>query len=165
MMRKNIIFLAFCFLFVTGSQSLAMELRSPEFKNNEVIPEKFTCHGKNINPELTISAIPAGTKNIALIFDDPDAPGGDWVHWVVFDIPVISVIKEDSVPGKQGINDFGKMNYGGPCPPSGTHRYFFRIYALDAKLHLKEKVSKADLEAAMDGHVLAKAELIGLSSK
>jgi Raf kinase inhibitor-like YbhB/YbcL family protein len=143
----------------------AMELRSPEFKNNEFIPKKFTCRGANINPELVISDIPQGTQSLALIFNDPDAASGDWVHWVIFDIPVASKIEQNSAPGKQGVNDFGEMSYGGPCPPSGTHRYVFRIYALDAMLNLEEGISKADLEKAMAMHILAKAELIGLFKK
>lgn len=143
----------------------AMELRSPEFKNNEFIPKKFTCRGANINPELVINDIPRGTQSLALIFDDPDAPSGDWVHWVMFDMPVVSKIEQDSAPGKQGVTDFGETSYGGPCPPSGTHRYIFKLYALDVKLDLEEGISKADLEKAMAMHILAKAELIGLFKK
>ena|SRR3989338_2806707 len=166
-MRKIIIFLniiiAIGWLGMTGGY--AMELRSPEFKNNEFIPKKFTCRGANINPELIIIDIPQGTQSIALIFNDPDAASGDWVHWVIFDIPVVSKIEQNSAPGKQGVNDFGEIGYGGPCPPLGTHRYVFRIYALDAMLNLEEGISKADLEKAMDRHILAKAELIGLFKK
>ena len=164
-MRKNITFLAVLLMLgqaAAGSKAMAMELKSPEFKNNEPIPKKFTCHGENINPALIAEGIPAGTKSLAIIVDDPDAPGGNWVHWVMFDIPVVSKIEENSSPGKQGINDSGRIRYDGPCPPSGTHRYFFKLYALDIELNLKEGVSKADLEKAMAGHILAKAELIGL---
>ncbi|PIP68601.1 MAG: YbhB/YbcL family Raf kinase inhibitor-like protein [Candidatus Omnitrophica bacterium CG_4_9_14_0_2_um_filter_42_8] len=142
-----------------------MELKSPEFKDKEYIPKKFTCRGENINPALIIEGIPSGTKSLALIVDDPDAPSGDWVHWVMFDIPVVSRIEEDSTPGKQGITDFGRMRYDGPCPPFGTHRYMFKIYALDAVLNLAEGVTKAELEEAMDEHMLSKAELTGLSKK
>ncbi|MCM8781826.1 MAG: YbhB/YbcL family Raf kinase inhibitor-like protein [Candidatus Omnitrophica bacterium] len=142
-----------------------MKISSPDFENNGFIPKKFTCQGKDVNPSLIIENIPAGTKCLALIVDDPDAPMGTWVHWVVYDIPVISKIEENSIPGKQGINDFRRKNYGGPCPPSGTHRYFFKIYALDAILGLKEGVTKTDLEKAMQGHILDKAELIGLYKK
>ncbi len=142
-----------------------MKLKSPEFKNNEYMPKKFTCRGENINPALIIDGIPPETKSLALIFDDPDAPMGTWVHWVVFNIPVISRIEEDSVPGKQGINDFGRLNYGGPCPPFGTHRYFFKVYALDAELNSEEGIAETELEKAMTGHILARAELIGLYKK
>jgi len=144
---------------------MAMKLKSPEFNNNEFIPKKFTCRGENINPALTIEDIPGGTKSLAIILDDPDAPGGNWVHWVMFDVSVISKIEENSAPGKQGINDSGRKRYDGPCPPSGIHRYIFKLYALDTKLNLEERISKADLERAMVGHVLDMAELIGLFSK
>ena len=142
-----------------------MELKSPEFKNNEYIPKKFTCRGENVNPGLNIEGIPLGAKSLALIVDDPDAPGGDWVHWVMFDIAPVSKIEEDSAPGKQGMNNSGRTRYNGPCPPSGTHRYFFKVYALDTELNLKEGIAKAHLEKAMQGHILAKAELIGLFKK
>ncbi len=139
-----------------------MKVTSPEFKNNEFIPKKFTCEGDDINPILVIEGIPKEAKSLALIVDDPDAPMGTWVHWVVYDIPVVSKIDEDSIPGKQGSNDSGRKDYGGPCPPSGTHRYFFKIYALDTQLNLGEGISKKALEKAMDGHILDKAELVGL---
>lgn len=142
-----------------------MILRSTDFKNNEYIPSKFTCQGRDINPELLIENIPDGTKTLALIVDDPDAPIGTWVHWVVFNIPVVSKIEEDSIPGEQGVNDFRKNDWGGPCPPYGTHRYLFKIYALDTKLDLEEGITKKDLELAMTGHILKKAELIGLYKK
>ncbi len=139
-----------------------MELTSPEFGNNEFIPKKFTCEGEDINPTLVIEGASEDTKSLALIVDDPDAPMGTWVHWVVFDIPLINKIDEDTIPGKQGRNNFGRLNYGGPCPPTGTHRYFFKIYALDAQLNLKEGITKKELEKAMEGHILQKAQLIGL---
>lgn len=143
----------------------SMEITSPAFKHKEYIPEKYTCEGEDINPELDISGIPDGTASLALIMDDPDAPMGVWVHWVVFDIPVVSRIKENSVPGKLGLTNSGRRDYHGPCPPSGTHRYFFKVYALDTKLNLPEGISKGQLEKAMQGHILAKAELIGLYKK
>lgn len=158
------IFIVLCQPAVKG-ETQAMKLKSPEFNNNEYIPKKFTCRGENINPALIISDIPAGTQSIALIIDDPDAPSGDWVHWVVFDMPMVLKIEEDSVPGKQGINDFGRIGYDGPCPPYGIHHYVFTAYALNAKLNLIEGAAKVDLEKAMNGHVLAKAELIGLYKK
>ena len=142
-----------------------MKLTSPEFANNGFIPQKFTCEGEDINPPLVMESIPALTRRLALIIDDPDAPVGTFVHWVVYDIPVVSRIEENSIPGKQGINDFRRRNYGGPCPPSGTHRYFFKVYALDERLELAEGINKAGLEKAMEGHLLAKTELIGLYRK
>ena len=142
-----------------------MKLTSPEFENGNMIPRKFTCEGDNIHPTLIIEDIPTGTKSLALIVDDPDAPMGTWVHWVSFNIPVVSQIDEDSIPGKQGINDFGRKDYGGPCPPSGTHRYFFKLYALDNVLDLNEGINKEALEDAVEGHILDKAELIGLYKK
>jgi hypothetical protein len=141
-----------------------LQLVSPAFKNNEFIPEKYTCDGKDINPPLLIENIPSGTKSMALIVDDPDAPAGTWVHWVVWNIsPDTKEMKESSVPGgaQQGVNDFRKHEYGGPCPPSGTHRYFFKLYALDTMLNLGSKAKKSDLEQAMKGHILEKTELIG----
>jgi Raf kinase inhibitor-like YbhB/YbcL family protein len=142
-----------------------MKLTSPEFKQNRVIPKKFTCQGNDINPTLIIEGIPDNTKTLALIVDDPDAPMGMWVHWVVYNVPLTTRIDEDSIPGKQGMNDFGRYDYGGPCPPSGTHRYFFKIYALDTELDLKEGIDKKGLEKAMEGHISGKAELIGLYKK
>lgn len=139
-----------------------MRLTSPEFNHNGMIPERFTCDGEDVNPALNIEDVPSDAKSLALIVDDPDAPMGTWVHWVVFDIPVASRIEENSVPGKQGMNDFRKLAYGGPCPPSGTHRYFFKLYALDCRLQLEEGTRKEDVERAMQGHILAQAELIGL---
>jgi Raf kinase inhibitor-like YbhB/YbcL family protein len=142
-----------------------MKITSTAFKGGDRIPSKYTCDGENCNPDLHIEEIPAKTASLALIVDDPDAPGGTWVHWVVFGIPVSENIGEKSVPGTQGRNDFGRLAYGGPCPPSGTHRYFFKLYALDTKLALAEGADKRGLEKAMEGHVLAKAELVGLYSR
>jgi Raf kinase inhibitor-like YbhB/YbcL family protein len=144
---------------------MEMKLTSPEFKNNGFIPKKFTCQGEDINPLLAMEDVPKQAKSLALIVDDPDAPMGTWVHWVVFDILPASAIEENSISGKQGRNNSGSNNYHGPCPPSGTHRYFFKLYALDAMLNLKEGASKAELENAMQGHILAEAQLIGLYQK
>ena len=108
-----------------------MQITSQAFSNNRSIPQKYTCEGDDVNPPLAIQNISEKTKSLALIVDDPDAPGGMWVHWVVFNIKVTDTIDEDSVPGTKGINDFRKKDYGGPCPPSGTHHYYFKIYALD----------------------------------
>jgi Raf kinase inhibitor-like YbhB/YbcL family protein len=142
-----------------------MRITSPEFKHNESIPRKFTCQGEDVSPALVIEGIPEGAKSLALIVDDPDAPMGMWVHWVVYDIPVTARVEEKGIPGKQGMNDFGRLDYGGPCPPSGTHRYFFKIYALDGLLNLEEGINKKQLEGAMQGHILDQAELIGLYKK
>ena len=139
-----------------------MKLTSPEFENNGLMPSRLTCDAENINPSLLVRDIPSSVRTLALIVDDPDASMGTWVHWVVFNIPVTSQIEENSLPGTQGINSFGGYDYGGPCPPSGTHRYFFKLYALDTELSLSGKVSKKDLEKAMQGHILDKAELVGL---
>ena len=139
-----------------------MKLTSPEFEHNQFIPRKFSCEGDDVNPALIIEDVPKEAKSLALIMDDPDASMGTWVHWVVFDIPVKNRIEENSIPGKQGINNAGQKNYHGPCPPSGVHRYFFKLYALDTLLNLKEGISKGGLEKAMQGHILAEAELIGL---
>ena len=139
-----------------------MKLTTPEFKNNGLMPKKFTCEGDDINPALIIEGAPSNTKSLALIMDDPDAPVGTWVHWVVFNIPVTGAIEENGIPGTQGSNNSGRPAYHGPCPPSGTHRYFFKIYALDKELDLPAGTSKGQLEKAMQGHILDKAELVGL---
>ena len=139
-----------------------MRLISPAFNQNGFIPRQYTCDGEDVNPELTIEDIPEGTQSLALVVDDPDSPMGTWVHWVVYDIPSLSRIDTNSIPGTQGMNDFQKRDYGGPCPHSGTHHYCFTIYALDEKLGLKEGLSKRDLEKAIQGYILDKAELVGL---
>lgn len=168
-MRKKFPVFLFFLILITGNCAQGgepMKIASPEFGHNEPIPKKFTCQGDDINPALVIEGLPAGTKSLGLIMDDPDAPMGTWVHWVVFDIPAeTSRIEENSIPGKQGGNDFRRNNYGGPCPPSGTHRYFFKVYALDTLLNLQEGIKKSALEKAMQGHILDQAELIGLYKK
>lgn len=140
------------------------------FSNNQRIPDRYSCNGENINPPLEISDIPAKSKTIAIIADDPDAPAGTFVHWVVFDIPVSSdklTIAEGEHVGKLGINDFSDLGYGGPCPPrgAGNHRYFFKIYTLDTTLNLREGSSKKQVEDAMRNHVLNKTEVVGLYSR
>lgn len=142
-----------------------MKLSSPEFKHNELIPKKFTCQGNDVSPALTISDVPQEAKTLALIVDDPDAPMGTWVHWVMFNIPITSGIEENTILGTEGVNDFKRKNYGGPCPPSGTHHYFFKLYALDAELDLAEGATKEQLEDAMRNHIIAQAELVGLYRK
>lgn len=139
-----------------------MELTSPAFEHGGDIPSKFTCDGTDVSPALEIANIPADTKTLALIVDDPDAPSKTWLHWLVYDIAPASLIEEDDVPGKQGMNDFGKKDYGGPCPPSGRHRYFFRLHALDSAPNLQEGASRKEVENAMEGHIIEKAELMGL---
>ncbi len=140
-----------------------MKLTSPAFEHGGEIPSLFTCDGSDISPPLEISDVPKGTASLALVMDDPDAPGGTFDHWVVWNIPPgTGRIASGSEPqGVQGRTDFGRMGYGGPCPPSGTHRYVFKLYALDTKLGLGRGSRKDDLEAAMRGHVLAEALLEG----
>ena len=142
----------------------AMTLTSPAFTDGATIPSKYTCDGADISPPLDIGNVPDGAKSLALIVDDPDAPVGTWVHWVLWDIPAQTrEILENSIPAgtQQGRNDWKRNGYGGPCPPSGTHRYFFKLYALDMPLALGAGTTKKDLERAMDGHVLAHTELKG----
>jgi Raf kinase inhibitor-like YbhB/YbcL family protein len=139
-----------------------LAISSPAFKNNKLIPSKYTCDGANINPPLTITNIPETTKTLALIMEDPDAPSGLWIHWVAWNIPPTPSIKENSKPGTEGLNTNREHAYHGPCPPSGTHRYFFKVYALDAKLDLGKNSDKKDVERAMQGHILGKGELMGL---
>jgi len=137
-------------------------ITSPVFKNNEMIPRKYTCDGADVNPPLNIRGIPVKAESLVLIVDDPDAPMGTWDHWIVWNIAPAEKIEEDSVPGVEGSNDFRRNSYGGPCPPSGTHRYFFKVYALDTKLDLRPKSRKKDVERAMKGHTIAQGEIIGL---
>jgi Raf kinase inhibitor-like YbhB/YbcL family protein len=139
-----------------------LKVSSTSFQNEGMIPSKYTCDGKNINPPLDIKQIPEEAKCLVLIIDDPDAPGATWVHWVVWNIPVTHHIKENEIHGSEGINDFHQHHYGGPCPPSGTHRYFFKIYALDALLDLPADTTKTELEKAMSEHIMAFGELVGL---
>lgn len=138
-----------------------IKVSSPAFKDQESIPSKYTCEGENINPELRIGALPEGTESLVLIMDDPDAPMGTFVHWVMWNITPSEVIKENSSPGKEGNNGAGKKGYTGPCPPSGEHRYYFKVYALDATLIIDGTPGKAEVEEAMEGHVLASGQLMG----
>lgn len=142
-----------------------MKVTSTAFSHEGSIPSVHTCDGNDISPELSFEDVPEDAKSLALIVDDPDAPGGTWVHWVVYDIRPTDRVAQDSVPGTQGANDFGKQSYGGPCPPSGTHRYFFKLYALDTELGAGAGMTKEELEQAMAGHTLAQAELIGTYSR
>ncbi|MDD2796584.1 MAG: YbhB/YbcL family Raf kinase inhibitor-like protein [Candidatus Pacebacteria bacterium] len=145
-------------------------VKSLAFLNNETIPQKYTCDGKNVNPALQISNIPKEAKSLVLIVDDPDAPKGTWTHWIVFNIdPTIKMIEEDDVPkgGILGINTSSKIGYEGPCPPLGeTHRYFFKVYALDIIFSSETRGSnKKQIEKAMENHVIDKGELVGLYSR
>jgi Raf kinase inhibitor-like YbhB/YbcL family protein len=143
-----------------------MQVASPEFATGQLLPRKFTCDGADVNPPLTFEEIPAGTKSLAVILDDPDAPRRPFVHWVIYNMPVITRLDEDSAPGTQGLNDYGRLEYGGPCPPAGpAHRYVFKLYALDTELAVKGRVDKDALEKAMQGHILARAECIGLYAR
>jgi hypothetical protein len=150
---------------------VAFTLNSRAFQSSASIPSKHTCDGPDVSPDLKWSGAPANTKGFGLICDDPDAPMGTWVHWVLYGLSHDATelpegLAKDPEIGypkcKQGINDFGRTGYGGPCPPRGsTHRYFFKLYALDTQLNLPPRAGKADLEKAMKGHVLAQAELMG----
>jgi|SRR5688572_11096003 Raf kinase inhibitor-like YbhB/YbcL family protein len=141
-----------------------MELSSPAFQNEGQIPDTYTCHGQGISPPLNINNIPPTTQSLVLVVTDPDAPSGEFTHWTVWNMSgTTSVIKENSIPSgaTQGLNDFKKMGYGAPCPPTGTHRYFFTLYALNTQLSLEEGAHAYALTANLEGHVVAKAQLIG----
>jgi Raf kinase inhibitor-like YbhB/YbcL family protein len=150
-----------------------MQLKSPAFEEGKVIPEQYTCDGTDQSPPLAWSDVPKGTKSLALIVDDPDAPGGTWVHWVLYNIPPETTSLRSGLTGegqlptgaRQGKNDFHKIGYGGPCPPNGTHRYDFKLFALDKPLALSDNAAKPHVEAAMSGHVLAEARLTGKYSR
>lgn len=158
--------LALGYLYFDSAKKDKMEITSI-FSNNENIPSKYTCDGENIPPELKVSNIPSEAKTLCLIVDDPDAPTKTWVHWLLFNVPVASTemeIKESST-GTRGLNDFKETGYGPPCPPSGTHHYHFKVYALSDNLSLPSGSTKEEIEKEMKGKILAKAELIGLYQK
>jgi Raf kinase inhibitor-like YbhB/YbcL family protein len=141
-----------------------MILSSEAFAEGEAIPARYTCDGDDVCPPLSWLDAPAGTATFALIVDDPDAPAGTWVHWVLFDVPAsASEIHDGRAPrgARDGKNSWGRSGYGGPCPPSGTHRYFFKLYAVDGALDLEAGITAADLTRALEGHVLAEAVLMG----
>ena len=145
-----------------------ISISSVAFRGGEKIPEKFTCKGENVNPPLQFPGVPGEARSLVLIVEDPDAPSGLFTHWLVWNIdPTARQISEKSSPAGavQGTNDFGKIGYGGPCPPSGTHRYFFRIFALDQKLDLKSGAKRKELDKAMAGHILARGELMARSTR
>ncbi len=141
-----------------------MKLASKEFTNNGTIPSNFTCDGEDMSPSLIIEGVHSNAKSLALIMDDPDAPRGTFVHWVAWNIPpsTVEISRGKEPQGIQGKTDFGRTGYGGPCPPFGTHRYFFKIYALDTMLKLSQGSTKKDLENEMKGHIIDKAEIVGL---
>lgn len=145
-----------------------LKITSPVFFSGELISQKYTCRGDNVNPPLIINNVPDKTQSLALIVDDPDAPRGTWTHWIAWNIdPMIKEIKENSVPTGAivGVNDSGETRYDGPCPPSGTHRYFFKIYALDTVLNLPYGSGKVGLEKAMKDHIIDMGELMGKYSR
>jgi Raf kinase inhibitor-like YbhB/YbcL family protein len=139
-----------------------LKVSSNAFTHKGVIPIKYTCDGENINPPLDLKDIPKKAKCLALIVDGPDAPIATWVHWIVWNIPVTHHIKENEIHGIEGINDFQQHHYGGPCPPLGTHRYFFKVYALDALLDLPASTTKLQLERMMSEHIIGFGELVAL---
>ncbi|MHC4337023.1 MAG: YbhB/YbcL family Raf kinase inhibitor-like protein [Planctomycetota bacterium] len=148
---------------------MEIKITSSAFEDEGLIPAKYTCDGEDISPPLQWDAVPEGTKSVALICDDPDAPIGTFVHWVLFNLPADTKELAEGIPkgttlpngAQQGTSDFGRIGYGGPCPPSGTHRYFFRIYALDTQLALAPGARKPDLLNTMQGHILAQGQLMG----
>ncbi len=175
-----------CFFFLSGcllssvllpvapgrAQSGQMKLESPAFTQGQAIPRQYSCEGAGISPPLRWSDPPQGTTSFALIVDDPDAPVGDFVHWVIYDLPAATRSLPEAVPttdsaagGVQGRSSFRRIGYGGPCPPSGMHHYYFRLYALDAPLSLPAGAVKKELETAMQGHIRGKAELMGTYQK
>ena len=149
-----------------------MKLSSDVFENNKTIPSKYTCDGEDISPPLKIAGVPETAKSLALICDDPDATIGTFVHWIIYNIPANTKEIKENIPkakkladgSQQGITDFGSVSfgYGGPCPPSGTHRYFFKLYALDKSLIFGSAATKSQLESAMHGHIIEEVNLIGL---
>jgi Raf kinase inhibitor-like YbhB/YbcL family protein len=142
-----------------------MRLSSPAFEHEGDIPSRHTCDGSDISPALAIEDLPPDTVSLALIMDDPDAPAGTWDHWIAYDIAPASVIPEGAEPGTPGTNSWDRTGYGGPCPPSGTHRYFFRLYALDVELGWEPGADKMSVLDAIHDHVLAEATLLGFYSR
>lgn len=160
-------------LVTTTEPNMSIELKSDVLTHAGPIPAQYTCTGSDVSPALTWSEPPAGTQSFALIMDDPDAPAGTWVHWVLFNIPASARGLAEAIPvgetlpdgSMQGRNSSGELGYNGPCPPSGTHRYFFKLYALDEMLGLSAGADKGELLKAMEGHILAQGELMGTFSR
>jgi len=152
---------------------MEIKVTSPAFQNGGVIPSRYTCDGQDISPPIQWQGLPPGATSVALIADDPDAPAGTWVHWVMWNIPATATGLPEGLPkeprlqdgSRQGKNDFGRHGYGGPCPPSGTHRYYFKVYALDTTLDLPADAEKPDLLKAMQGHILAEGQIMGRYSR
>lgn len=152
----------------SSKPSGTMKITSSAFKREESIPSKYTCTGEDVNPPLRFEEIPEEAASLALVVDDPDAPAGTWIHWTLWNLsPETKKIEEDSVSQEavQGTTDFGEKGYGGPCPPSGEHRYRFKIFALDKELNLKSGAEKEELDRAMEDHIIEKDELMGVYSK
>jgi len=149
--------------------NMQFKLTSPAFEEEGMIPKKYTCDAEDISPPLIWESVPEGTKSLAIICDDPDAPMGTWVHWVLYNLPPNTKELQENVSStetlengaKHGTNDFGDVGYRGPCPPGGTHRYFFKLYALDTVLNLEAGIKKADLLNAMEGHIIFETQLMG----
>ena len=159
-------------ILLTAIASLAaggatMKITSSAFHEGANIPSKFTCDGSDTSPPLQIAGVPSGAKSLVLIVDDPDAPGGLFTHWLVWNIPpqTGSIAEGSAAQGVQGANDFGKSGYRGPCPPPGTHRYSFKIFALDREMELRSGAKRSQVDAAMKGHVIAQGELVGRYAK
>ncbi|MHC4271210.1 MAG: YbhB/YbcL family Raf kinase inhibitor-like protein [Planctomycetota bacterium] len=148
---------------------MEIKVTSSAFEEGGMIPPIYTCDGQDISPPLEWEGIPEETKSIALISDDPDAPMGTWVHWVLYNLPADINQLEEGIPAdeilpngaKQGTTDFGRIGYGGPCPPDGTHRYFFKVYALDSQVEPAPSATKEQLLTSMEGHILAQGQLMG----
>ena len=146
-------------------ETATLQVNSDSFNHEDHIPTKYTCEGDDINPSLEISEVPEDTETLAIIMEDPDAPNGIFDHWLVWNIAPNEAIAENSSPGISGINSFGKTGYGGPCPPSGVHRYYFKVFALNKTLDLQAGSDKKALLEAMDGHILAEGEMMGRYAK
>ena len=176
--KKIVLLCAFFLIFygmalsnskATGGDTMEIQVQSSAFKEGEMIPKKYTCDSADVSPPLSWDAVPEGAQSLALISDDPDAPMGTWVHWVLYDLPPLTRELPENIPpqkilkngSKQGTNDFRKIGYGGPCPPGGTHRYYFKLYALDKELGLEPGMTKTQLLEAMEGHILAQGQLMG----
>jgi Raf kinase inhibitor-like YbhB/YbcL family protein len=153
------------FYFMSGLTITAVQISSPAFKDGSMMPSRFSCEGENTNPPLLLKNIPPEAKSLALILEDPDAPKGTFDHWVMWNIKPTQLIEENTSPGVQGLNSRGGNQYIGPCPPYGTHRYHFEIFALDTKLTLDKQSGKAALKSAMEGHIIGHGEITGLYKK
>jgi len=180
-MSRKVCYLLIAFMFLylwqntetVGGEKIQIKVKSTAFEEGGMIPKRYTCDGMDISPPLAWTSIPEGTKSIALICDDPDAPMGTWVHWVLFNLPPDTKQLSENVPPQKklgngalhGINDFRKIGYGGPCPPSGTHRYYFKVYALNTEINLKAGITKTKLQKAMKKHILAEGQLMGKYSR